>query len=284
MDLEGPVELGPRTLPRHQQRSSDVNDREVSTAVDADGTVHRSTPSEASRISVSLLGGFELRQETLLVPLPLSAQRLVAFLAVQTRARLRIHVAGTLWPYTTDTKAAANLRSTLWRLRRPSLNVVTITGQQLALASDVTVDTRQLLARARSVIECSGTDVCPDLECASVADDLLPGWYEDWVLVERERLRQLFVHALENLCHRRSSAGWHAQAVEAGLAAVAVEPLRESAQRALVSAHLAEGNVSEALRQYRAYEQLLEANLGIRPSPLMQALVKDLGAELTRAG
>ncbi len=240
---------------------------------------------DASTIEVSLLGGFELRREGLVVPLPLTAQRLLAFLALQgRRSRLRVYVAGTLWPFTTDAKAAANLRSTLWRVRQPGLRVVDVFGQQISLNPGVSVDIHHHLAVARAVLDCSETSLCeaalcPDFECASVADGLLPGWYDDWVLVERERLRQVFVHALETLCQLRSSVGLHAQAVEAGLAAIAIEPLRESAQRAVVEAHLAEGNISEAVRQYRAYAELLASTLGVRPSPRMQALLGNLGAD-----
>jgi DNA-binding SARP family transcriptional activator len=69
------------------------------------------------------------------------------------------------------------------------------------------------------------------------------------VLVERERFRQLRLHALEALCRRLTGDGLHAEAVDAGIAAIAAEPLRESAHRALMSAHVAEGNRGEAMRQ-----------------------------------
>jgi hypothetical protein len=70
--------------------------------------------------------------------------------------------------------------------------------------------------------------------------ELLPGWYDDWVLLEREPLRQRVLHGLEALSRHLVRAGRFAEAVEAAMVAVAVEPLRESAQRALVTAHLAE--------------------------------------------
>ncbi|MGH8905014.1 MAG: AfsR/SARP family transcriptional regulator [Egibacteraceae bacterium] len=54
-----------------------------------------------------------------------------------------------------------------------------------------------------------------------------------------------------------TAEGRYSQAIDAGLAAIAGEPLRESAHRALIRAYLAEGNPSEALRQYRIYRRLL---------------------------
>ena len=95
------------------------------------------------------------------------------------------------------------------------------------------------------------------------------------MLVERERLRQLRIHALEQLATFLSELGRHAEALEAALAAVTAEPLRETAQRALIIVHLAEGNASEALRQYESYRRLLLENLGVEPSPTLQKLIAD---------
>jgi DNA-binding SARP family transcriptional activator len=103
--------------------------------------------------------------------------------------------------------------------------------------------------------------------------DLLPGWYDDWVLFERERLRQMRLHSLEKLAGHMAGQGQHAEAVEAALAAVAADPLRESAHRTVVEVHLAEGNVSEALRAFERCRQLMSEELGIEPSPQMQSLI-----------
>ena len=62
-------------------------------------------------------------------------------------------------------------------------------------------------------------------------------------------------------------------AVQAGLAAVAGEPLRESAHRILIEAYLAEGNVAEAIRQYASYRHTLYDELGVEPSPAMSSLM-----------
>src|SRR5205823_11985852 len=105
--------------------------------------------------------------------------------------------------------------------------------------------------------------------------DLLPGWYDEWVIVVRERLRQLRLHSLEILCDRFSKARRYPEAVQAGLAAVAGEPLRESAHRTVIRAHVAAGNRGEALRQYATYRQLAMETFGIGPSPEMEAMVRE---------
>ncbi|MFF7550617.1 BTAD domain-containing putative transcriptional regulator [Streptomyces canus] len=103
--------------------------------------------------------------------------------------------------------------------------------------------------------------------------DLLQDWLDEWVVVEREKYRQIRLRALETLCRRFTEAGERASAIEAGLSAVAADPLRETAQRVLIQAHLAEGNLSEAVRQYRTYARLLDAELGVEPTAALTALL-----------
>ena len=79
--------------------------------------------------------------------------------------------------------------------------------------------------RNRPGYRACGSDTSSD----SLRGDLLPDWDEDWIQFERERLRQLRVHALEALCRRLSECGRHEEAVDAGQATMAAEPLREAA-------------------------------------------------------
>jgi DNA-binding SARP family transcriptional activator len=143
----------------------------------------------------------------------------------------------------------------------------------LRLASDVMVDFRLAGGLADPIL--NEHRPCPDnfAERELLGNDLLSGWYDDWVLVERERFRQLRLHLLESLCDRLIHERRFGRAIEAGLAAVAADPLRESAHRALIRAHLAEGNASEALRQYAAYVALLREELDLEPSADLRALV-----------
>lgn len=218
-----------------------------------------------------LISGFQLTADQA-IRLPFGAQRLLALLAIHDRPLHRGFVAGVLWPDATEKHAAASLRSALWRLSQPSdgRETVIASPQTLALASTVRVDLREALAAANALLE--GTAGTADV--SMFTGDVLSDWYEDWVMVARERFRQLRLHALELLCLRLSSEGRGAAAVEAGLAAVAGEPLRESAHRALIQAHLAEGNVVEAIRQHGRFRELLRAELGVEPSPLMEALMR----------
>jgi DNA-binding SARP family transcriptional activator len=101
----------------------------------------------------------------------------------------------------------------------------------------------------------------------------LPGCYDDWAITERERLRQRILHALEQMSRLLCQQRRFGEAVETAMAAVFSEPLRESAQRALIQSHLAEGNVVEARRVFCDYAQLIRRELGIEPSDELQSLV-----------
>jgi DNA-binding SARP family transcriptional activator len=98
------------------------------------------------------------------------------------------------------------------------------------------------------------------------------------VLFERERFRQLALHALEARAERLLDVGRPADALEGALEAVRSEPLRESAHRLVIRVHLAEGNGGEALRQFELCRRLLFDRLGLSPSDQLVELV----AELTR--
>jgi DNA-binding SARP family transcriptional activator len=178
-------------------------------------------------------------------------------------------------------RANANLRSALWRLKKLHCEVVDGRNEHLSMARGVTVDVDGAVAAARRLTSTDtgmdATDITQDVGTLVGAGELLPDWYDDWVLIERERIRQVCLHALEIVCQRLTRAGDYARAVEAGLAAVTGEPLRESAHRVLIEAYLAEGNVCEALRQYRYCARLLAADLGVEPSERLSALFTTVG-------
>jgi DNA-binding SARP family transcriptional activator len=109
---------------------------------------------------------------------------------------------------------------------------------------------------------------------ADFASDLLPDWYDDWLHDEREGLRQTRLHALESLARGLSASGRHADAIQAALAAIRLEPLRETAHRTLIEIHLAEGNWSEAWRQFKRCQRLLREELGVEPADSMRHLLE----------
>jgi DNA-binding SARP family transcriptional activator len=259
-----------RRAPGDRSRNCPLPSRRLACPT-ADGTPGGAAP--VARVQLQLLRRFELRCDGAAIALPESAQRLLAFLAVHGRPQHRASVAATLWMDTTEEKAGANLRTALWRARRVDAPVVACSGAYLCIEPGVEVDAAEVILQARALLADPLADAAHDPSIDTLSADLLPEWYEDWVLLERERLRQIRLHGLEALCVRLAHLGHHLDAIEAGMLATSVEPLRESAHRALILAHLAEGNMAEAVRQYDAFATVLDDTLGIAPTESLRALV-----------
>jgi two-component SAPR family response regulator len=149
----------------------------------------------------------------------------------------------------------------------------------VGLSHEVGVDYQQMTQVAQTLLQ---QQLCAEeLRRAPLdllAADLLPGWDEEWLLIDRERHRQLRMHALEALAVQLTEVGDYGLAIDSAYLALAVEPLCESVNAALIRAYLAEGNRTEALRQYRLFETQLADETGLRPSRQLS----DLVAELTR--
>ena len=229
-----------------------------------------------ARFQLSILGRLQLCSDaqSLAAPTP-EAQRLLAFLAVHEQPVSRAFTAAALWPDTSEQHSLASLRTALSRMDRSAREAIAITGADLSLAGDVVVDWRDARALAHRILDPVEAPPAADLNQQAVqalSGDMLPDWYEDWAIAESERWRQLRLHALDALAMHLSAAGRFDSAVAAALAAVQSEPLRESGYAALIRVHLAEGNQSEAIRVLNQYRALLLSELGIEPTPTLQAL------------
>jgi len=149
--------------------------------------------------------------------------------------------------------------------------VLEVTSTHVSLASAVAVDTRELEAYAERVY---GPGVQEAAKWLEQVDDLLPDWYDDWVLQERERLREVRLLALEAASYELIDAGLHSEGALAARAVIGVDPLRESAYRLLIRAHLDAGNAAEALRQFGLFRAQLSETLGLEPSAQMHELLR----------
>ena len=205
---------------------------------------HIALPQAASTIPVAvrLCGAFEVHSYQRRLIVPPSTERVIAFMALKGLVS-RTLVAGTLWPERPEGQASACLRTALWRIRKLCQAMITCQGEAIGFLPHVDVDVAEFVDTARCVIKggTPHTGIWHAVELMS--RDLLPGWYDDWVAVERNRLRQLRLHALETLATRLSVQGRYGDALEVALQTVAAEPLRESAHRILTEVHLAEGRV-----------------------------------------
>jgi DNA-binding SARP family transcriptional activator len=225
--------------------------------------------------AVLLFGGPYVVQNGGRLEVPDGSKRLLVFVALSTGRVDRRYAAGSLWPEGSDERAGGNLRSALWRLKCAGIDVLETDKCTLGMRRGTVVDVGVVGDWATRLVDGSATqtDLC-QLNWRWDAMDLLPGWYDDWVIFERERIRQRLLHALEALSRRLVAMNRCAEAVDAAISAVSADPLRESANQVLIEAHLAEGNLIEARRTYERYRDSVGRELGVEPGEQLASLLR----------
>jgi DNA-binding SARP family transcriptional activator len=212
--------------------------------------------------SIRLLGGFGLSGPQGRIEVPPAGQRLVAYLAIQGHAVRRGAVAAAIWPDVDEARARANLRSTVCRLGALA-PVVEASAASLSIAADALVDVddlqREVAAARWGEPRVPGPRPGFDLE-------LLPGWEEEWVALERERVRQLALHLLDDVVSSSVQEGRHGDGVDAALRAIRLDPWRESSHAGLLRALLAGGNRAAAIAHFRRFAAQMREELGLPPS------------------
>lgn len=225
-----------------------------------------------------LLGYWSLKRDQQQVTVAFRQQRLIAALALRG-ARRRRHVAGMLWPDRASAQASGSLRACLWNIAHQLPGLLDTSGDPLTLNPALAVDVDRLQVQIARLDDGGETpaELTTELRCA----DLLPGWDEDWLRPDQDRLFRQRITALEHLAVRHLAAGQFPAALDAVSAAVTLDPLLESAQRVLLRIHLAAGNQASAVRSYRSYETTLMRECGVHPSPRITEVIAPLlhGAE-----
>ena len=102
----------------------------------------------------------------------------------------------------------------------------------------------------------------------------LPGYYDDWVLVARERLLVLYLQALKQIVARLEERGTYQDALEFGLRAISAAPDSEEAHYDLMRLYLKLGRPHDAQEQYRRLSRILRRDHGVRPSPEIVELTR----------
>ena len=237
----------------------------------------RSRTQDATAVAphrVTVLGSFTLTPGTTAgapgsIALSADARRLVAYLAVHPRAQRRAALAADLWPGLAGPAALRLLDDAVAAVDVPGL-LAGGDDDALALAGDVEVDLADAMRLLRTLPETPGSH---DTDLTPLLSDILPGWTAAWVAVERERFRQLRLHAVEERSARLTAAGRHDDAVALARLAVRSAPSRESARRAVINAMLAQGDVAGAMDEYDEYQELLRSSVGVAPAFALDILL-----------
>lgn len=225
-----------------------------------------------------LLQSWQLRRDADVVHVATRQQRLITALAIHG-PRPRSYLVGLLWPECRESRALESLRVSVHLVSRQVPGLLINGGAVLSLSERVDVD----LHRVRSCVrELSQTgligNVASSLNLLRDAQ-LLPGWYEDWVLFEQGRLRQDRLHAFHIIARESLARCDYEVALEASEAALELEPLYESAVGLLIQAQRQQGNNAAALRAFEKYRANLYKDMGLVPSEAICRLITDVSSQ-----
>jgi DNA-binding SARP family transcriptional activator/predicted ATPase len=217
---------------------------------------------------------FLLNAEPIKFTAPPKTLPLWAYLLLQRQQPVeRSAVAFTLWPDIPESDARANLRRHVHYLQRalpaaPDDTPWLITdGEQLqwnpaaGYRFDV-ADFERLSAAQETLPEA----------IALYTGDLLPNLYEDWLIGERERLRNLYFCNLSQLLLHARAQGNLTQALAYAQQVLVADPLREDIIRQLMAIRYETGDRAGALQDYDRFARLLRHELNVAPMPETQAL------------
>lgn len=234
------------------------------------------------RWSLRLLGSWELRRGTEYVDVSVRQQRFLAALAI-LGPRSRGYLASLLWPDSSETHAAGSLRTCMFEVSHRLPRLIRSTTAAVALEDDVDVDIDLVRRIIREIHATHDTAMSIDPVDALSDADVLPGWYEDWIDFAREQLAQERLSALETLALSHLERENADLAIRAANAAVAIEPMRESAHLLLVRGHLLAGNYASATSAHQRIKRRLEHELGVAATPQFEELLANARPDIRGA-
>lgn len=231
---------------------------------------------------LDLIRSWRLRRDAVDICVANRQQRLIAALALRGPV-LRSYLAGILWPDHPNAKALESLRVSMHLISRQAPGLIVSEGASLSLTARIDVDLHRIKAQMRTLSEgCMNMTVSMFAELRDA--ELLPGWYEDWVLFEQDRLRQDRLRAFTAISGQLLEKGDFEVAGAAAEAALEIEPIYETAARFLFTAELQQGNPAAAVRCYERYRTRLEEDMGLQPSESFRGLVEHAVQRQTRVG
>jgi DNA-binding SARP family transcriptional activator/TolB-like protein len=240
-------------------------------------------------LSIGVLGPLVIeRDDCRLGKVPKKARALLGYLAAQSgQAVSRERLADLLWPYQGSEQARHSLRNCLLELRKalgPSGACHLVADFANCRIDDVVVDLDRFERLSRSRDR-------PELQAAAelyrgefLTDfDIDSEPFQEWLAAERDRTLALICDILQRLTAAQDAAGEADAAIQSGRRLVALDPLSEFGQRALMRAYARAGRRGEALRQYKSCAETLKRELGVAPDAETQALAHEMARSGTTA-
>ncbi len=210
------------------------------------------------------------------------AQALLAYLVYTERPYAREPLADLLWDDRTQKQALGNLRVLLSSLRKQLAPYILITRHTVAFNPDSNyyLDTADLLERVSAARrETNGAETLSDAAVNELSQvvalyqgDFLAGFYlresrgfEEWALLERERLRRLVIEALQRLVAHHLASRTYRQGLDYATRLLELDPLQEKAHRQMMRLLIRTGKRSAAMQQYQTCCRILNDELGVEP-------------------
>ncbi|HSD83111.1 MAG TPA: tetratricopeptide repeat protein, partial [Anaerolineae bacterium] len=231
-------------------------------------------------LRIHLLGEFSLHYNGM----PLTTintprlQSLLAYLVLHREApQLRSHLSFCLWPDLPEARARANLRRQLHQLQHTWPDVdqflaVETQTLQWRPASAFSLDVADFEQAARQVQSAADLQRAVNL----YGGDLLPGCYAEWIVPERERLKQILIETLERLMQLATDESDYPAAIKYARHLLQIDPLHEEIHRRLIQLHSLNHDRAAALRAYHACASILQRELGVEPGPATRETYEQL--------
>jgi WD40 repeat protein/basic membrane lipoprotein Med (substrate-binding protein (PBP1-ABC) superfamily)/DNA-binding SARP family transcriptional activator len=225
-------------------------------------------------LQIYCLGQFQVKAGDQPVNIPSRpAQSLFAYLALNAgRVHRREKLAGLLWPDSTDENARSYLRLGIWRIRK-ALDSAGAAWQNYLQIDEIDICFKQhpgtfLDAAFLAAQNQSETWTIPDLvERVQVyTGELLPGFYDEWIILDREHLKSVYDQKMKLLLEQLEAAQHWAEVLEWSERWIAKGHVPEPAYRALMVAHALQGNITSVNTVYQRCQKAFDEELGIPPS------------------
>jgi TolB-like protein/Tfp pilus assembly protein PilF len=231
-----------------------------------------------SVLQIGLLGSLTISDDDGPLDLPGAKDRaLLAYLAASPGVPApRAKLAALLWGDVPERQSRDSLKQAVWHLRKALDGVAALGTDRQSLSLDpasVTVD-------AVAFCDLLASNLPEDIEqaIALYRGDFLEGLdvrsaaFEDWMLIERQRLRHQATDAMAALLDRQFADGRREQAAVTAQRLMSLEPLHEGACRSLMRIHAERGQRNQALKLFETLRQRLRETLDVRPEPATSAL------------
>ena len=204
-------------------------------------------------------------------------QELLTYLILNRRRQpSRQQIASLLWAESSDSQALTNLRREIHNLRR------SLPEADRFLA----IESGDLRWRDGPSFTCDVYDFEAAVEHGHLEalqqaahfyqGDLLPQCYQDWIALERDRLRGMVIDVLKRLAAALEERRGYSGAIRHARRLIALEPLEEEAYRTLMRLHALQGDRAAALQAYHNCASVIERELGVNPAPATRVLYERL--------